>query len=1401
MAYPQPTPMRPLPGAFINTPAVARTMSQGEDPVRRRLFSDATPTNSAGPATTGGLTGAGGSTGALPTTRSPIEPLVKLPPVDQTSPMAKAAHTINRRLQYDEEYPDIDSYCRPGASSEYYIPEHDSTLVPFHKAQTYTIPNQVFDHINAGELQTSMGLFAELNHAWVVIDNSLFLWDYTQPDPELIGFEDQPHSIHAVVLVPPKPGIFVNTITHILVVATTSEIILLGVAAETTSKGTRSVQLYQTKMVLPIRGADVSLIAGSANGRIFFGGGNDTDVYELYYQQEEKWFSNRCGKINHTNPGWTSVVTLQSGLFSSKEPEHLEQIVIDDSRNLLYTLSSRSTIRTYHMEAPNKLTKLIEKEKNHCLRDITHMINFSPLLNDRIKIVSISPISAQEATKLHLMALTNSGCRLFLSATNAASYMIGTASNLAPQSMQVQFIKFPPSETAPGQRQSAVYSATGDAVTDTQSQSLVMSRIGVRYAPGYFLDFVAKDTNPSVDLLFVSAPETGRINATSHSSVLKYYENGNWIELGSRVEAVGLTTKPFAASKRPLGFGNELAVQFDEAPSEFAVLTNSGVHIIRRRRLVDLFAASLKASSGDEGAESTTRRFTQLYGRVETLATALAVACGHGGDTRPGGTRANDSATEGRARGIFVEFGGQPVLNDADGAPLSAESVTLSGRHDALALYLSRLIRMLWKFPVISVGVAPAGGVAVNSQVPTGKLVSVQDNLERLRKFLETNRTFIQGLSGASDLQRVTSKKEEVALQAEHQAMHGLERLMESISEGISFVLMLFDERVSDIYTRLDDDTRQGLRDLTYEKLFSSAPGKELAKVLVKAIVNRNIESGSNVETVADALRRRCGSFCSPDDVVIFKAQEQLKRASEQPLNSSIARTLLQESLSLFEKVAGNLSFANLEAATEEYMKMRYYAGAIRLCLGVAREKDRGNAALAWINDGRPGGDQRAAAYRERRACYDLVHRVLLRLDGEAGQEPDMVDGRLTLTATKRLEAHEVVNGSTDEVFHFDLYQWYIDQGWTDRILGVDSPHVVTFLERLARTDAGHANLLCRFYTHQREYFKAATVQFELAQSDFRIPIKDRIGLLSLAKTNANVSSPGVARQQQQGLNHSISGLLEVANIQDDVLERLRVDERIDPERLVEIEEVLDNKIQDLTELFNEYADQAGYYDICLLIYHAADYRNPTTIAETWASLIDQAHEDAVGAPEGSDAPLPYESVSVKVQNIAHRTACDTVIFPISTLLPEICRYACAQRQDASIGADPTWPVQLFLGVGVSHDVVVRVLEHVFDTQDYGFSVMARRTRLIELIAYVVDSWSKEVRRRGGGGGLGGGAKIGMGAGVVELLERCEAGLPAPPGGSNPGGMEVAELRRVIRTLRREVGSLVERMGGTMRFA
>ena len=184
-----------------------------------------------------------------------------------------------------------------------------------------------------------------------------------------------------------------------------------------------------------------------------------------------------------------------------------------------------------------------------------------------------------------------------------------------------------------------------------------------------------------------------------------------------------------------------------------------------------------------------------------------------------------------------------------------------------------------------------------------------------------------------------------------------------------------------------------------------------------------------------------------------------------------------------------------------------------------------------------------------------------------------------------------------------------------------------------------------------------------------------------------------------------------------------------------------------------------------------------------------------IADPDLPPPPMPYEAVTSKIQNIAHHTSLDSFVFPIQTLLPELCRYAVAYQQDATIGADPTWPVQLFLALGVSHDMIVRVLENIFDTQDYGFSGMVRN-RIVEIIAYVVNDWVAEVRRRGGAG-----KGASMGPSVGELLSRCEAALPPPGQGHNNGGGELADIRRLVRTLRREVAGLVERVPtGSLRF-
>lgn len=130
MSFPQTTPLRPVPGAFMNTPAVASRFQSGSDPVRRQLFPTSSntqpggqaggnlvPSGSGSAATHGsGLASTGSSTAltavnAGDSSLAPINPL-PVPRVENVPPVVKAAKAINAFLQMDESFPDLDSYCR-----------------------------------------------------------------------------------------------------------------------------------------------------------------------------------------------------------------------------------------------------------------------------------------------------------------------------------------------------------------------------------------------------------------------------------------------------------------------------------------------------------------------------------------------------------------------------------------------------------------------------------------------------------------------------------------------------------------------------------------------------------------------------------------------------------------------------------------------------------------------------------------------------------------------------------------------------------------------------------------------------------------------------------------------------------------------------------------------------------------------------------------------------------------------------------------------------------------------------------------------------------------------------------------------------------------------------------------
>jgi nuclear pore complex protein Nup155 len=218
---------------------------------------------------------------------------------DGLNPLGRAARAIAESLEAEKRYPQLDDIVSrrfpiksfekdlanlflEGASHEYEMAQAYA-WEPFQRINNYTIPDAIFEQYNRATSHTLMGLFAEIKQAWITVDNRLYMWDY-QTQSGFQGFEGQSNTITSVRLLKPKRGVF-QDVNYVLVIATTVELFLMGVNASMNARGTMDVTLYDTKMSVPTRGLDVTIIEGSnKTGRIFFGGKGDNDIYEFNYQ-------------------------------------------------------------------------------------------------------------------------------------------------------------------------------------------------------------------------------------------------------------------------------------------------------------------------------------------------------------------------------------------------------------------------------------------------------------------------------------------------------------------------------------------------------------------------------------------------------------------------------------------------------------------------------------------------------------------------------------------------------------------------------------------------------------------------------------------------------------------------------------------------------------------------------------------------------------------------------------------------------------------------------------------------------------------------------------------------------------------------------------------------------------
>lgn len=1181
---------------------------------------------------------------------------------------------------------------------------------PFFRSEVVNIPDAIFEQYNSTECFTQMGLFGDIQRAWITVDNRLYLWNYANGQ-DFQAYEDHAQTITCVKLVRPKPGVFVEGITHVLVIATLYEVFLLGVAAP---KGhTGELQFYGTKMSVPATGIDVSCIESTATGRIFFAGKVDTHLYELLYQAEEGWFSRRCSKINHTGSAFDNFMPAT---FGAKSSEKILQIAIDDSRKVLYTLSSKSTIRAYSLSDDSALHLNVTYTYSSAASHAQMLNAASPLIDPRTtSIVSIAALPMSESKQMYLMATNSTGCRLYMRSSNSSFY---NPQSSAMSSLQVSHVRFPPvlpqSPTVSNNTPTTLVQSNPGQMQNNSSQVLFNTTDARCFAPGlFFCVKKATGTDPG-DTLFVSAPELNRIALQTSSGNTRplLSEACSWVTIEGFVQdicRIGDTGLGLA------GIGSELTTQFTTQPSTFAVLTNTGVHLIRRRRTVEVLASALRHSpSTSGGIEGEMRRFFENMGRAEGCATCLGVICGSldGSDVDSEtmkafnasyGSKLSSSEVQETSRKYFIEFGGKAFVDENQNRVFSKDGgvtaptldmIKLSGRHDGIALYVSRLVVSFWKLPIVKqVSGAPQRKFDFVSSLPSAYITIVQSRIVALQQFLDSNKNFIEGLSGPDRLLNAANRTDEIVLQAEHRGMHSLVVLISQIIEGLSFIQVLCDtpdQKMTDVILSLPPQLVPEAQQITFEQLMTTDRGRDVAKELITTVVNRRIAQGGTVESVSETLQKRCGTFCSADDVILYKAIEKLKRAKE---STTVGERdiILRECLQLFEHASGTLSMENLKDTMEEFTSMQFYSGALSLSFTVAKAADPYNVSLSFFAENKPENDARDSIYQRRACCYVCIFEALERLEQAfaAQQEAYAASPNTSPLNGVRDQAYQVINEVQDELFHYLFYDWYRSRGLQDRLLDIQSPFIQMYLERKSTESLEMATLLWEFHAKNSAYFEAAQVLYELSRSDFQIPLESRIEHLSQA--NSFCACVPIAKQGSHvaALHQNISEELDVAGIQDDIMNEIKVDNRLNEQKKQELVKRLDGKLVPLTELFNNFADPLSYGSICLSIFQSADYRGALEIRNCWGKLIESEHEKA----EGADGPAPYESIALLIKSLGRRFSAYENVFPVDDLLPMLENYNLTKQRKSPRG----WVVDAFIAAGVSHDVLFSVLDSMYE--------------------------------------------------------------------------------------------------------
>ncbi|CCE65214.1 hypothetical protein TPHA_0K00800 [Tetrapisispora phaffii CBS 4417] len=785
-------------------------------------------------------------------------------------PLDLATQYIDYLLRRDANTPVLDERSYYNNGVVYNFSKEVGGLgafTPFERQQVINIPDEILKDSSKAEIKNEMGIFTEINRCWIIIDNKLVLWNIHN-STEFQTIDEIKHTILKVALVKPKPNTFVDNINHLLLIATPFDLFIFAISY---NKKTNDFSVYNTEMSVSVHGLDIADIATyDKTGQIFFTGKNNgTNIWELQYSGSDDWYNSKCTKVCLTQSTLSSLMPtnivskipgsnyIQSFFEedSKYHQEYITKLTIDQSRGIVYTLSSKSIIRAYLIASNKSLTGPMTIDPSYIKRIIgtTTARGAAILSNKFLKLSKIIPVTQYENSNLFFIAITIGGVRLHFN---------GSVGRSSIEALRLESIKFPPSsvtqqvmqqelqkEQLEQQKRSLPFysslTSSESVLLRFQKKSSVLletTSASTIISPGMFFSSIIKSeqnpnpptgstTTPVKNKLFVSVPDYGILK--THG---KYIENATFLDTTSVVREIVPLTAGSNATLKQEGYANTFATQYNSENMRVAVLTNSAIEIYRYRSPDEIFEALI----------GNPLPFVVNYGLTEACSTALYVACksnksdslrsaaltfffvGLPGilDIKPKYNRYSSSAvssllgkptstTGSMLSSATPQKSSSSLFSDvnANNTNFSLDDVFLSARFYAIPLLIGRLFRDIWEKPVFmndrpkTQQTSPFGTNLISSAPVHITKISISKNdvdyylssIQILNEFFEVYSSSISTiytplLSNTHNTTTVTDKSESVAYQAENIAIGSMIKLVGSMKESLMFLKVLYGE-------------------------------------------------------------------------------------------------------------------------------------------------------------------------------------------------------------------------------------------------------------------------------------------------------------------------------------------------------------------------------------------------------------------------------------------------------------------------------------------------------------------------------------------------------------------------------------------------------------------------------